>query len=274
MANTLMQTDHHPAKAEVQHLKSVIDGHFIVNELYDSFRIGHVRPNTPIAWNYAEHEVDAWYYEGFMTVINKVPALVAQLNEITALIENQGYEIPSDYTDQYFEQLYGTEHLSEFLAVFGCSRANGKVIECGTALGHWMTSSAIVCNTRKALRDMYQVSGGSYGPVYPMEFRIRDDEGRSPHCGHQEYTYGEGDMAEYTTNAAMAQEMRDNYGLFFRTGTFPQGYLKNFVELGDNTNVIRTSGLVYEETFKAECQVLDKIDNYIMDRWAFGEGKV
>ena len=158
LSKQVLATDHHPAAPRVQTFITVIDGQFILNELFDAVRTGHVRPNTPIVWNYAEHELDGWAYPGFSSVIRKVPALVAQLDDIWATISSSSFKIPSDYTDQYLEELVGMEHLSEILDVFGCSSTNGEIIDCAKPFGHYVTASGAVCNTRRAFKDMHQVN--------------------------------------------------------------------------------------------------------------------
>ena len=113
-----------------------------------------------------------------------------------------------------------------------------------------------------------------------MQFEIRNAKPvdgaytETGHCAHNSYTMGYYVDRLLPENEATAKEMRDNYGMFFRTGTFPEGFLKTFEDLGNDTNIIRSSGLVFEEVYMAECQVLDKLDNYMGDKWAFEEGLI
>ena len=158
LSKQVLATDHHPAAPRAQTFVTVNDGLFILNQLFDAIRTGHVRPNTPIAWNYAEHELDGWAYPGFASVVRKVPALVAQFDDILVTVNSSGFQIPSNYTDQYLEQLVGMEHLSETLDVFGCSSTNGEIIDCAKPFGHYVTASGAVCNTRRAFKDMHQVN--------------------------------------------------------------------------------------------------------------------
>ena len=65
----------HPTKLALQPgWGPVIDGGFKTMSLVDSVRTGQIRPNTPISFNYAEH--DAWGMSdgGFNSAIKNIPA--------------------------------------------------------------------------------------------------------------------------------------------------------------------------------------------------------
>ena len=60
----------------------VIDGGFLSASLVDNVRDGTIRPNTPISFNYAEH--DAWSMTdgGFNAAIKNIPAFAPHTNAI------------------------------------------------------------------------------------------------------------------------------------------------------------------------------------------------
>ena len=136
----------------------VVDGKLLVDQLINSVRIGHMRKNTPISWNYAEH--DSWgFTNGAFRNIERVPALEAQSQDIQKIRMDTGIQVPSDFQNQWFEEVYGPEHLDQILNVFGCSNdANGDVVNCHEPFSRFLTTSHWACNSRWALNGVVLVS--------------------------------------------------------------------------------------------------------------------
>lgn len=132
------------------------------------------------------------------------------------------------------------------------------------------------------------------GPIYPMQFEFgtcgKDASGKlqkSCHCAESDLIFDrtqsrweddgipipglpESNRFPFDTpeNVKMAQAVHDAYGQFFRTGTFPENTLKSYADLGADTfNVIGGTEFRYEQISKSECDVLDKADNYLWDKW-------
>ena len=100
-------------------------------------------------------------------------------SEINSVIQQSGIDYPSDYFNRWLAQIYPEGPiLNGILDVFGCANgANGEVVDCQDKLDRYMTAATFGCNSRhsfqgNALRE--GLENGSLGPLYPMEFRIRN----------------------------------------------------------------------------------------------------
>jgi hypothetical protein len=59
----------------------VVDGKYLKDQLMNSIRLGKFKKNTPISFNYAQH--DAWYFaEKSFGELKKVPAIAALTDDI------------------------------------------------------------------------------------------------------------------------------------------------------------------------------------------------
>ena len=163
---------YHPIKGTLEPgFGPVVDGDLLVDQLIISVRNGHLRQNTPISWNYAEHDSWGFVRGAFKGISEKVPALAAQSAEITAIMQETGIKVPSDFTDQYLELVYGHEHLDEILRVFGCSSTDGTVLDCAEDFSRFLVASHWACNSRWAINGVLQVDGFS-GLIFQLTFRL------------------------------------------------------------------------------------------------------
>ena len=106
----------------------VVDGQNVPMQLMDAFRTGHIRPNTPIAWTYAEDD-GFGFSNGQVSLINKHPAF--EKNELKNLIAETGFGAPSPYTDRWFELTYPQEEAEKIKQVYGCPNAtDGSRVDC------------------------------------------------------------------------------------------------------------------------------------------------
>ena len=142
--------------------------------LVDSVHSGSIRPNTPISFNYAEH--DAWSMTdgGFNAAIKNIPAFAPHTQAIKDL-QAAGLAIPSDYTELYFKEVFGEDVFNAYIAPeFGCANnADGSAQECKEQFFKWIQGQTWVCNSR------YAFSGASaeiQSNIFPMEFGWRTCE--------------------------------------------------------------------------------------------------
>ena len=106
----------------------VVDGQNVPMQLMDAFRTGQIRPNTPIAWTYAEDD-GFGFSNGQVNLINKHPAF--EKNELKNLIAETGFGAPSPYTDRWFELTYPQEEAEKIKQVYGCPNAtDGSRVDC------------------------------------------------------------------------------------------------------------------------------------------------
>ena len=198
-------------------------------------------------------------------------------DEIDKVVQSTSFAIPSNYSDIQLNLLYGDSFANEVSDVFGCpSGPDGQIVDCKEAMTFYRVAS-MVCQARHAL-DVLLPTSRKFGPVYPVqwEFPNCDVVNGSPtktcHCAEQEWVWSIKDPAILPSDQREeAQRLQDAYGQFFRDGTFPEGTFINYRSLETGkTNVIGTEdGLVADERFYRECQLLDKIDDYRLERWAF-----
>ena len=78
----------------------VVDGVSLLGQLVDLVSEGRVRPNTPISFNYAEHDAFSFTAGGFKN-LQKIPLLAAQSEEIESAIDQSGFSVPSDRVRNY-----------------------------------------------------------------------------------------------------------------------------------------------------------------------------
>lgn len=81
--------------------------------------------------------------------------------------------------NKWIEQKIPQSARENFSQIFGCENENA----CKDRIDRFLTAYAFSCNTQNALKSPVFVSGqknGTFGPIYPMEFRIRNCD---PHGG-------------------------------------------------------------------------------------------
>ena len=148
----------HPFKAYPSLYSPVVDGKFLTDQLVNNVANGKVRKNTPISWNYAEHDGLTFAEQGFEHLRSTFAPFVAIGEEINNAVASSGFSVPSDYSDTYLQALYG-DKWSSIQPVFGCAnKANGGKRNCLDAWATFFTAHTWVCNTRWALARLLQVS--------------------------------------------------------------------------------------------------------------------
>ncbi|CBY07427.1 unnamed protein product [Oikopleura dioica] len=261
----------HPTKLALQPgWGPVIDGGFKSMSLVDSVRTGEIRPNTPISFNYAEH--DAWGMSdgGFNSAVKNIPAFAPHTQTIKDL-QAAGIIVPSDYTDLYFKEVFGEDVFNAYIAPeFGCANnADGSARECREQFFKWVQGQTWVCNSRYAFSGA-PMTNGDIGPIYPMEFgwrtceEIEGEKTKSCHCGESGYV-----NSQRTSNPNMPEdeqkliEWTSEYWVnFFNTGTFPNtvGEMLSVTDL-PNINTVNyissEANLEQRETYSAVCAVFD-----------------
>ena len=155
--NKAMSNAVHPLKAYPSMFSPVVDGVFLKDQLINSVASGRVRKNTPISWNYAEHDGFGFAEQGFEHLTQFLPQFVNLGEEIWNVVDSSGFNVPSDYTDRYLQQLYG-ENWPQVQPVFGCpNKNNGGRNNCLEKWTDFFTAHTWVCNTRWALTRLLQV---------------------------------------------------------------------------------------------------------------------
>lgn len=131
----------------------------------ESVRLGLVRPNTPIAWSYSQHEGYGFSNNGFGLLRywiqdNYQPWEDVNKNaEIQAVIQNSNFKIPSDYPDQMLELMYGAENIGSDAHLFRCDTDEpGVVTDCKPYFSNWITTNNFVCNARNSFDIAIQVT--------------------------------------------------------------------------------------------------------------------
>mgnify|MGYP000065894538 CR=1 FL=1 len=243
---------------------------------------GRIRPNTPISFNYAENDAFSFTAGGFGEMA-KVSAIAMQAEAIEAAIDQSGFEVPSDYFDQWLAEIYCPEHLPAILEQFGCPNGpNGEIIDCKDKMDRYLTSTTFACNTRFALNGDGIKSGwaeGTLGPVYPMEFRYRscdpnenDENQKTCHCAEGSWILGGTNLNILDEPwKSFGLDIRTAYGEFFRTGSFPANTMKSYEELNFDAFNILDGEWNVENVRDGECDSLDPANNYNWDKWMFGD---
>ena len=151
--NAAMSEAVHPLKAYPSMFSPVIDGVFLKDQLINSVASGRVRKNTPISWNYAEHDGFIFAEQGFEHLVQ----LFGLQEDVGGAMQSSGFTVPSDFTDQYLEILYG-DNWPQVESVFGCpNKNNGGIKNCLENWSDFFTAHTWVCNTRWALTRLLQV---------------------------------------------------------------------------------------------------------------------
>ena len=145
----------HPIKLTLEGgFSPVVDGVVLKDQLINSVRNGHLKKNTPISWNYAQHDSWSFTADAFKQ-ISKVSSIASE--DITDAIATSGFEVPSGFISQWYEAVYGAQKLPEIEAQFGCGAANNEVIDCKEQFSHFVTASNWVCNSRWAISGVLLV---------------------------------------------------------------------------------------------------------------------
>ena len=147
----------------------VKDGTFVKYTIGESITGGHIRPNTDLAWDVSSW--DTWLsmaHSGLKNVYEnkEIPELVDELPAFEAARDNgcdgkPKCNAPSDYSDKYFEQIYGKdfEQKEKFFELFGCPNgAGGEVLECQDPFAKWYNSQFWHCNYKFAWKNRLTVS--------------------------------------------------------------------------------------------------------------------
>ena len=183
------------------------------------------------------------FTRGGFNSMDTVPRIAALSSEIRDAKRESGFDVPSDFFDQWLEEIYCPEHLGDIKAQFGCpNMADGTIVDCWERMDRYLTSKVFACNSRFAFNGEGLKEGwdnGTLAPIYPMEFRYRncgeDENGvntKTCHC--EEGTWINGNERLDNKEApwdTFGQEIEDAFGQFFRQGTFPENTIKSYGEL-------------------------------------------
>ena len=215
--------------------------------------------------------------------MNSVPLIASLDEQIDSAQDVSGFEVPSDFFDQWLGEIYCPEHLEAIKGAFGCPNGpGGEVVDCKDRMDRYLTAKVFACNTRFALNGAGIKAGwsdGTLGPVYPMEFRHRncdpDENGvnrKTCHCAEGDWiTGGKNVNNEEPPWDTFGVDIRNAYGEFFRTGTFPENTLKSYEALAFDAFNVLDGQFSYENVRDGECDALDAAENYNWDKWVFGD---
>ena len=123
------------------------------------------------------------------------------------------------------------------------------------------------------------MESGEAGPIYPMEFRYRncgaeDNNGvndKTCHCSEGGWILGKQNLNVAEPWDEFGVEIRNAYGQFMRTGSFPANTIKSYQELNYEQFNVLDGQFTYENVRPDECDALDPADNYLWDKWQFGD---
>ena len=69
-----------------------------------------------------------------------------------------GFPVPSNFFDQWLEEVYGSENMAKIAPVFGCAnRASDEITDCYETFTKYITSAYWACNTRWAMNGVLSV---------------------------------------------------------------------------------------------------------------------
>ena len=72
--------------------------------------------------------------------MTKVPAIGAQEQDINNLVSSTGFQVPSDFFNQWLVEIYG-DQVDTVLEVFGCdNNADGTPRDCQDILDRYLTA--------------------------------------------------------------------------------------------------------------------------------------
>ena len=85
--------------------------------------------------------------------------------------------MPSDYFDQWLEEIYCPEHIPALKAQFGCpNMPNGTIVDCYDKLDRYLTSTIFGCNSRFAFNgEGLRQKGGQISLLLPSQLANFDE---------------------------------------------------------------------------------------------------
>ena len=153
-----VRTVTHPIKPTLEAgWGAVIDGNLLKDQLRNAFKSGKIRPNTPLSWNYNANE--SWgLHTSFFPYSSKIPSLLEKIPKIKNIMGYTGFAIPSNFSDEYLEAVYGADVIEDILDIFGCPNSpGGKVVDCSEPFANFLTTSTWSCPLRSTLNEMKKV---------------------------------------------------------------------------------------------------------------------
>jgi len=213
--------------------------------LFNAFRNGNTRPNTPILWTMACDEFLSknWYLNDaskYFTA-DEIKAIEADIADSSNGVDLK-MKIPSPYMNTYLERWFGPSLGEEMKTEYGCSDPSVD-INCFDEVQKFQMAKHHFCPSIYALRTSYgdvNQSGGAN--LYPVEFcqhlpdKVKqndqidyaystcidkewdENDNRACHGAEQGYVFGQNHDTD-----AFGKAVSDAYGSFFRDGVIPVG---------------------------------------------------
>jgi len=188
----------HPSKITLEPgFGMVVDGRFGRQQLMFDVRDGNVRPHTPIAWSYSEH--DNWAFNHLAFANSMYKFMTDKLGDIAAAKAATGHKVPYPYANQLIERFYANyDDISAVEEVFFCED-NGE--DCNDIFSKWVNSMNWVCNTRWGLKGALSnpEEFPELGPLYVTQFSAKNcdpdpvtgDYRKTCHTGEGPFVYGD-----------------------------------------------------------------------------------
>ena len=107
----------------------VVDNVVVPDQPFYAVRNGHIRPNTPISWNYAKH--DSWLFTATSYEYVSKMLIPAFGPQITAAQQETGFTAPPPYQNELFNIAFSAfpEKAARFNQIFGCQSNDADCIE-------------------------------------------------------------------------------------------------------------------------------------------------
>jgi len=275
----------HPTKITLEPgFGMVVDGRFGRQQLMFDVRDGNVRPHTPIAWSYSEH--DNWAFNHLAFANSMYKFMTDKLGDIAAAKAATGHKVPYPYANQLIERFYANyDDISPIEENFFCPD-NGE--DCNDIFSKWVNSMNWVCNTRWGLKGALSnpEEFPELGPLYVTQFSAKNcdpdpvtgDYRKTCHTGEGPFVYGDYNLKVIDDNLGrlyydmsakesvwLVDRMRSAWGNYFRTGEFPAGTIEKWSDIEDEEhetyNVISPANgyeWATEKTYVDECRALDQ----------------
>ena len=258
-----------------------IDGVLADDLLIYAVRDGKIRPNTPIAFNYAKD--DAWnsFSDEAFRYLSETH-FVDFYDQIMADRVSTGFKMPYPWPHTMLETMYPPE-AAQLKQAFPCEPNT----ECKEGFARWVQASHWYCNSRLALNGALKSNPENFGAIYPMQFGMPSCEvvdgvkTKTCHCSEGPWIRGQKIFGKYKT---LGVDMKKAFGSFYKTGSFPQDEngegMKSWEQM--NFNKFNMIGLdANDATFWnqsaildwIECDVLDQIQERTRSGYTFGVKK-
>ena len=126
----------------------IIDGDIVKYDVGEAIATGKIKPNTPVVNLVSDWDTkkDGRAADGLRDAIPTIPDMADDFSTYEQLLED-GFKVPSDFSDRFFEQIYGENfpEKTEFYEAFGCPSVNDEVQECHDPFSKWFNSNVQYC---------------------------------------------------------------------------------------------------------------------------------